>query len=275
MARPEGTPVNDNPELQAKLEGQGDPAPAPAPAPAEPAPSPEPAPAEEPAPSPEPVELPEPSEPTPSEPAPQWEKTGSESLDTIGALFDEKGVDGKHFREELLKTGEISKETYDALVESLGTVSAQLVANQAKSAVGELKSAAAEEAKKIHSAVGGEEQWKQIADWSKSGSLQENERAEYNALLRAGGKAAELAAKELKERMMADPNFKSRADLIGSGDTPAAAGQPAQAQLLDRKTYTEKIRQAEQRGDLRACETLRKQALHAMKHNPNWKIGNA
>lgn len=286
MARLEdSTPVNENPDLQAKLEGRDGGQPNEAPADSAPAPEPAPAaepgtlPPAEPTPDPgasaaEPAELPEPGAPAPAS-VPEWEKTGSDTLDTLGALFVEKGVDGSNFREELLKAGEISKETYEALVTGLGKTSADIAVNQAKIAIGELKTAALEEAKKIHAAVGGEEQWKQVAEWSKSAAITEEDRAEYNALLRAGGKAAALAAKELKERMMSDPNFKDRAELLGSGDQPAGNGQRSPEPLLDRKTYMEQRRKAEQRGDGRAIQKLQDRAKYAMKNNPNWKIGNA
>jgi hypothetical protein len=93
-------------------------------------------------------------------------------------------------------------------------------------------------------------------------------------MLKAGGKSAQLAAKELKERMMADPQYKSRADLVGSSAVPVGAGQPAAAVLMDRATYSAKIRVAEQRGDVREIGNLRENAKHSMKTNPYWKVGN-
>ena len=286
MPRPDAPPVNDNPALQAKLEGRdgGTPNPSPAPvsAPAvdegdtPPAPALEPgAPADgEPtpqgAPPAEPPELPEP-DPAPAQ-VPKWESTGNDTLDTIGGIFDEKGVDGKTALDEFTKHGEISKETYDGFVEKLGEAQAKLVYSQFKTAFGELKAAAQADAKKIYEAVGGEDSWKQVAAWSKQ--LPDQERNEYNTLLKNGGKAAQLAAKELKERMMADPQFKSRADLVGSADSPAAAGQPAPAAMLDRRTYMERIKVAEQRGVQSEINKLRDQAKHAMKNNPYWKTGN-
>lgn len=295
MARPDAEPVNTpNPALQAKLSGAS-------PAPAEPAPQPA-APVEAPA-SPPPAQPPqgadagqEPAAPAPAEPTPQgapaepageavlpapdpvpavkWQATGIESLDTVGALFDEKGVDGSTALEEFTKYGEISQETYDGLVEKLGVHTANLIHTQFKSAVGELKAAAQKEATKIFEAVGGKEHWDQVAAWSKSAALSEDERNEYNSLLKAGGKAAQLAAKELKDRMMADPNFKSRADLVGSAGTPAGNGQAAPAQLMDRATYNQRIREAENRGDREAAAAIRQAGLHAKQHNKYWKVGN-
>lgn len=269
----EAAPVNNNPDLQAKLEQ-----PAPAPAPAAPVAEPAPAPAaqEPPAtppatpPVPEGVQLPEP----PKEEPPAWEPTGNKSLDSVGRLLSEKGADAKAALDEFSQYGEISQETYDDLVQKLGASTAELVYGQFEYAVKELKDSAQQEAGKIYESVGGEEIWKSVAEWSKSGKLSETDRNEYNALLKAGGKAAQLAAKELKDLMMADPTFKSRADLVGAGGNPAAGGQPAKPELLDRATYTQKIRVAEQRGDAQAISALREQAKHSIKNNPNWKIGN-
>jgi hypothetical protein len=200
--------------------------------------------------------------------------TGNASLDSIGVLLDEKGIDGSTALEEFNKYGEVSQETYDAFVSKAGAPTANLILGQFDQASSALRASAQDDAKAIYETVGGEDAWKQVAAWSQSEAVSEAERTEYNKMLKAGGKSAQLAAKELKERMMADPQYKSRADLVGSSAAPVGAGQPAAAVLMDRATYSAKIRVAEQRGDVREIGQLRENAKHSMKHNPYWKVGN-
>jgi hypothetical protein len=188
--------------------------------------------------------------------------------------LDEKGIDGGLALEEFNKYGEISQETYDAFVAKAGAPTANLILNQFEQAVGDLRAGAQKDAASIFESVGGEEVWKQVSEWSKSEAVSADERTEYNAMLKAGGKAAQLAAKELKERMMADPQFKARADLVGSAAAPVAGGQAASVELMDRATYGTKIKDAERRGDAAAMNSLRNAALHSMKNNPYWKMGN-
>ncbi len=291
MARPDVPPVNENPTLQAKLDGSA-PAPAVAPVPAPAAVPPVVPPVVPPAvppvasaPAVAPV-VPAVAAPVvpavaPAElqlpagdllPAPKWEATGNENLDAIGTLFDERGFDGTEALAEFNAHGEISQETYDGMVAALGEPTARLAHQQFDTAVSALKQDAQASADKVYEAVGGKATWDQVATWSKQ--LPETERGEYNKLLKAGGVAAALAAKALQEKMMADPNFKSRAVLVGSGAAPVAAGQPVAAVMLDRVSYGKAMRVAEGRGDQQAIVALRASAKHSMKNNPNWRIGN-
>ena len=271
-----GQPVNEpNPATQAKLEGNEEPVPSPVTPQAE-QPVPAPAPAEPPAPAPAAIvpatgiTLDAPAAPAPAQVV--WEPTGNDTLDTVGALFAQKGVDGAVAMAEYNASGEIAKETYDDMVSKMGKETADLAFNQFKVAHAELKTAAEADAVEIYKAVGGQEQFEQVKQWSQN--LEDGVKAEYNKLFAAGGIAAQLAAKDLQGKMMADPNFKSRADLIGSGNNAPAGGQPTPVVMMDRKTYGAAIQKAEMRGDQAAIDALRTQAGVAMKQNPYWKIGN-
>ncbi len=207
-----------------------------------------------------------------AKPAVKWEATGNAELDALGGLFEEKNFDGATLLSEFTQHGEISQETFDAMSKELGAPTAALVHQQFDSAMGALKQSAEKSAGEIHEAVGGVEQWGAVAEWSKS--LPDAERVEYNKLLKTGGVAAVLAAKSLQGKMMSDPTFKARADLLGGGATPVAGAAPVAGVMLDRATYSEKIRLAEQQGNMQVMQQLRAAAKFGMKNNPNWKVGN-
>lgn len=99
------------------------------------------------------------------------------------------------------------------------------------------KEHAAKAIERVHSAVGGPEQWKEVQAWAGQ-NASPDEKAAVNAALRAGGFVAEAVAKALAAKYMAQPTTsrQGRAAVV-----PGAANGSVGSDALSPRAYTDAV----------------------------------
>ena len=228
------------------------------------------APVQEPAqPVQEPVAAPEPE---PVKEAPKYEPTGNEFFDSAAAVAADAGLSPADVAKYVTEHGNLSDEHRKALVSKIGEAHTNLLLQGFKSEVKKSNDSVKSVLESVHKAVGGEDTWKQIQEWTRSDSsgLTEEGEKEYNRMLQAGGIQAELAAKALKEAYMASPGFKESNPNMTPADA-AATPSPSVAPI-SRPQYVSEYKKAQQTGNLTEIKILDERARVTMERYPDqWR----
>ena len=157
--------------------------------------------------------------------------------------------DAKALLFEAVQTQDLSKIDKEKLAEKVGgEAAANIIMRGMQSHIDELKAKAAEVLGILDAEVGGNANWQKIRTWA-HGKLTKAEIAEYIGMIDKGGRFAKLAAKDLKERYVADGN----SDPQNKEVTPNANGQGKvdnNTQPLSRREYFETLERHQRKGTL-------------------------
>ena len=201
------------------------------------------------------------------------EPTGNQFFDSVQDVFYSNGIDHSKYLQERIDKGELSAESRSELIGKLGEAQVKIIEQGFDTEFNKIKSAQAEEDKKVFDSINlpgytdGAKAFEVIAEWCKTG-ITEEERQEYNALLKQGGMSAKLAMQSLKEKYMSNPNYTAPANLE-SGTNVAA---PTGIEPISRAVYIEELRKAEQKRDRATVEKLNAQAKYTMANKPEvWR----
>lgn len=267
MTLPAGVkPANDP---NAPLPGVPAPAPQPEPTPTPaPAPEPQPAPAPAPQPAPEPTPAPAPTpEPTP-EPKPVPIETGVPFYDNAGALVQSAGMDAQAVYDSITENGGINDELRAELVEKLGASQTFML----EQGLTTQRNAEAAERQSVYDTVGDEATWNNIAQWTadKGCTLTDAQKDAFNAMLAQGGEQAKLAATQLKEAYVSDPNVNVPAAGALNGDQPAPNADAVQP--ISRSEYINAKREAVNTNNAVLVQELESRARFTQQSKPElWR----
>ena len=129
-----------------------------------------------------------------------WGTTGNEQGDAVLALLQNSGVttdEAKALLFDAVQAGDITKIDVAALEAKVGKNKATIIIAGAKNFVKEQRDAATAIVATMHTEVGGEANWKVIAEWAKEGVPAEDLDV-LREMINSGGVKARLAAKEMK-----------------------------------------------------------------------------
>ena len=129
-----------------------------------------------------------------------WGSTGSENGDAVLSLLQNSGVttdEAKALMFDAIQSGDVTKIDKAALEAKVGKAKAAIILTGADNFVKEQASKANAIVASLHETVGGKDNWKQVADWSKD-NIAEEELDVFRGMINAGGLQAKMAAKEMK-----------------------------------------------------------------------------
>lgn len=129
-----------------------------------------------------------------------WGSTGSKQGDAVLALLQNSGVstdEAKALMFDAIQAGDPTKIDVAALEAKVGKNKATIIIEGAKNFVKENREAAQAIVATMHAEVGGEANWKVIAEWAKEGVPAEDLEV-LREMIDGGGVKARLAAKEMK-----------------------------------------------------------------------------
>ncbi len=222
------------------------PAPAEAPNPAEPtgAPSPAPSPAPAPAPAePAPLNLGEATPPAPPPPADdifEYSPTGDTALDVALEFVGARGFGPEHPAIKAATSGDFGP--LEAALKAAGDKAKgfERIVALAKDAhsrgVEKAKTQETTTRQTVETAVGGAANWAAIQTWA-SANADAGEKAEINAMLKAGGLQARLAAQGLAQLYNAQLKTRPPAPALKEG----ATNQPASSGTLTPQEYAKEV----------------------------------
>lgn len=152
----------------------------------------------------------EPSDDTPLDVA-TWGSTASETGDAVLTLLQNSGLkpeDAKALLFDAVQAGDVTKIDKAALEAKVGKTKAHLILVGATAFVTEQRNAAQAIVQDLHKEVGGEANWKTIADWANK-SVDAAELDQYREMINKGGLPAKVAARALKDAYEGDKNNSS------------------------------------------------------------------
>ncbi len=203
------------------------------------------------------------------EPAPQptFEPTGIPFYDNAGKVLSKAGKDPNDFVGKLKEAGEVTDELREELAGAVGAEQAFFLEQGYKQQQADEQ----RERQAVYDTVGGKDAWDQIAEWTKGDTaLTKDDIATYNKMLREGGKQAQIAARQIKEAYMNDPNTSTPAAAPMHGDSAAPAG--VQVEAISRAQYVEEKTKARREGDAVKIDQLEKRARWTMANKPEqWR----
>lgn len=129
-----------------------------------------------------------------------WGSTGNAQGDAVLALLQNSGVttdEAKALMFDAIQAGDPTKIDAAALEAKVGKNKATIIIEGAKNFVKEKREAAQAIVATMHAEVGGEANWKVIAEWAKEGVPAEDLEV-LREMIDGGGVKARLAAKEMK-----------------------------------------------------------------------------
>lgn len=152
----------------------------------------------------------EPSDDTPLDVS-TWGSTSSETGDAVLTLLQNSGLkpeDAKALLFDAVQAGDVTKIDKAALEAKVGKTKAHLILVGATAFVTERRTAAQAIVSDLHKEVGGEANWKTIAEWANK-SVEAEELDQYREMINKGGLPAKVAAKALKDAYEGDKNNSS------------------------------------------------------------------
>lgn len=129
-----------------------------------------------------------------------WGTTGSAQGDAVLSLLQNSGVtteDAKALMFDAIQSGDVTKIDVSALEAKVGKTKATIILTGASNFVKEQRDNANAIVSTMHTEVGGEANWKTIAEWAKEGVPEEDLNV-LREMINAGGMKAKLAAREMK-----------------------------------------------------------------------------
>ena len=186
---------------------------------------------------------------------------GSEFFEAATHTFDKAEIDGQVVVDYFQEHGEFAPEHLALMQERMGKAEAQILINGIK---GEIAAQAAEEqatVQAVYDAVGGEEQFKEVAAWaaSEESGFDQQERDDMNGLLAQGGNVSKWAAQLL---MIGFQNAGGQqpagaAQLQQGGHAP----QPKGIEPISQQDYRKAIQSARSQGEY---DAINKRATYTM-----------
>lgn len=140
-----------------------------------------------------------------------WGTTNSETGDAVLTLLQNSGIapsDAKALLFDAVQNGDVTKIDKAALEAKVGKVKAHLIMVGAENFVKEQRDNAKAVVSELHKEVGGEANWKTIAEWANK-SVPAEELQEFRDMINKGGLPAKLAANALKQKYEGDTNNSS------------------------------------------------------------------
>tara|TARA_R110002012_G_scaffold96493_1_gene232521 strand:+ start:2982 stop:3821 length:840 start_codon:yes stop_codon:yes gene_type:complete len=155
-----------------------------------------------------------------------WGETGNENGDAVLKMLQDAKVspeEAKALLYDAVQEGDATKIDHAKLAEKVGDAQATLIINGAKLFITERADATQATVADIHKTVGGEDNWKQVADWGVK-NIPEAEMNEYRELIDAGGAKARFAAQEMANKFNGDD---ANSSLTNTTVEPTSATPPA------------------------------------------------
>ena len=172
-----------------------------------------------------------------------WGTTGTETGDAVLTLLQNSGLkpeDAKALLFDAVQGGDVTKIDKAALEAKVGKTKAHLILVGASAFVKEQRDAANAIVSDLHKEVGGESNWKTIADWAKD-NVDDGELSQYREMINKGGLPAKIAAKALKDAYEGDSKNSS----LNVQET-LPGGKPGDAPLYKPMSKIEYAKQLEQ-----------------------------
>ena len=245
---PDGAPGIDPSLDPNQVRGQGNPAPAATPAkdpnfkPKEKEPDPTKPPEDKTEDKKEPASEDKKAEPSDDKPLDTavWGDTSSENGNAVLALLQNSGVtpdEAKALLFDAVQAGDLSKVDRKALEAKVGKDKATIILTGADNFIKEQKAAAQAIVTDLHKEVGGEKNWKTIADWANK-AMPDEELEQYRGMINAGGLQSKMAAKELMRLYeAADGNSSLDTKVALPGGKPSTPTEPP----LSKAEYVKKL----------------------------------
>lgn len=130
-----------------------------------------------------------------------WGTTGDKTGDAALQILQNAGMspeDAKAIMFDAVREGKPENIDRNALIEKIGAAKTELVLGGVRDFVTRSKAKADAVLKDVHTAVGGEDNWKAVTTWAKqNGNVPEADMAAYHTMIDAGGPQARFAASEL------------------------------------------------------------------------------
>ena len=186
----------------------------------------------------------------PADPAPEQPKVdpSKDVVAQVGALVTEAGLKPEEVAKIVSENnGDLTPALFQSLVEKHGEGLTAIIADNLKN----FNTDAVEKANENDNAVfdrvakafegvteqSGEESWKELSAWAKD-NIPNEERAEINKLLQAGGLSAEFAVDHLVKKFQSDSSYSQSASL----ETADGVADSAGLAMVDKAEYDRELR---------------------------------